>query len=322
MEYRALGSTGLNVSRLGFGASPLGNVFRQVTTPEARSVVHTALDLGINLIDVAPLYGLGQAEQRLGQVLGDIPRDRYLLSTKVGRYGWELEDCDYSAARTRASLEESLGRLGVDHVDLLQVHDVEFGDPDEILGETLPALAELKAAGKARFVGITGLPLELLDRLSADYPLDVVLSYSRYALTDTALLDYVPRFASRGIGLVNAAPLVAGHLTDRGAPDWHPAPAEVRVACRSAADVCRAAGVPIEKLAIQFATALPAIPTTLVGSASAENIANHVRWVDEPLDRELLDTVLEVLAPIHGVTWPQGRPENDPGGATFPVSGG
>lgn len=289
MDYRPLRNTDSQVSRLGLGASPLGSVFREVTTAEARMVVNTALELGINLIDVVPLYGLGRAEARLGAVLRDIPRADYLLSTKVGRYGWEIADCDFSATRTRASLEQSLGKLGVDHVDVLRVHDVEFGDPDQIVEETLPTVAALKAAGKAWFIGITGLPLELLDRLSAAYPVDAILSYCRHTLNDTALLEYLPRFTSRGIGLVQR------RAARRRPPERarSTAPEPVRAACRSAAAVCRAAGEPIEKLAIQFATAHPEIPTTLVGSASAENIANNVRWIDEPLDRELLAAVLE-----------------------------
>ncbi len=309
--HARLGATDLEVPQLAFGASPLGKTFRDVSLAEGGMALSAALDLGVNLIDVAPFYGLGLAERRLGELLRDVPRERFLLSTKVGRYGPEIADCDYSAARTRASVEESLRRLRVEHLDLALVHDVEFADLEQVLAEALPALAALKAEGKARYIGVTGLPLALLDRLASAHPIDVVLSYSHYALTDDALAAYLPRFEAGAIGVINASPLVAGHLTQRGAPDWHPAPARFRDACREAAALCRDRGASLERLAVQYATSHDGIPTTLVGTANAENLRDLVRWLLEPLDEELLEDVLAVLAPTHNLTWPQGRPENN-----------
>src|SRR5712691_1255098 len=122
MEYRPLGKTGLQVSTLGFGASPLGSVFRPIDEVEGIRTVHTALDLGINFIDVSPFYGLTRAEAVLGKALATIPRDRYYLATKIGRYG--QNEFDFSAPRVTASVDESLRRLGVDYVDLIQCHDI------------------------------------------------------------------------------------------------------------------------------------------------------------------------------------------------------
>src|SRR5689334_11050355 len=106
MEYRELGKTGLKVSALGFGASSLGGVFRPITETDAIRTVNVALDGGINFIDVAPYYGLTKAETMLGKALRDISRDRYFLSTKVGRYGSEPKDFDFSAARVTRSIDE------------------------------------------------------------------------------------------------------------------------------------------------------------------------------------------------------------------------
>ena len=112
MEYRPLGNTGLKVSVLGYGASPLGSVFRKINETDGIRTVHTALDLGINFIDVSPYYGLTKAEEVLGKALKTIPRDKFILATKVGRYG--ENQFDFSRKRVLSSVDESLQRLGVE----------------------------------------------------------------------------------------------------------------------------------------------------------------------------------------------------------------
>jgi L-galactose dehydrogenase len=172
MKYRTLGKTGLEVSILGPGGSSLGLAFREVQEGEAIRTVRVAIDHGINLIDTAPFYGLTKAETVLGKALKEIPRDRYYLATKVARHGFKEEDFDFSAKAVTRDVNQSLQRLGVDHVDFIQLHDMEFGNIEQIVQETLPALRQVQAAGKARFVGITGLPLTLfryvLDRTHVD----------------------------------------------------------------------------------------------------------------------------------------------------------
>jgi aryl-alcohol dehydrogenase-like predicted oxidoreductase len=313
MQYRPLGNTGLNVSTLSFGASSLGGVFRNVDESEAIRTVPAAIDGGINLIDVSPFYGLTKAETVLGKALKDIPRDRYYLSTKCGRYGFEMHEFDFSAQRITRSIDESLARLGVDHVDILLAHDVEFGDLGQIVEETIPAMLKLKEAGKTRFVGFSALPLkpfqDIIPRVGHD--LDVILSYCHYEMNDTALLDILSLLDGAGIGAINASPLGMGLLSNRGVPDWHPAPPEVVACCKKAAEHCAARGVDIAKLAVQFAVAEPRIPTTLVGTANPDNIRKNIAWADEPIDAELLRQVLDILRPIHNITWPSGRPENN-----------
>ena len=314
MQYRTLGKTGLQVSILGFGASSLGGVFRGVSEDDAIRTVHQALDLGINFIDTSPFYGLTRSEVVLGKALAGVDRDRYLLATKVGRYGYQIADCDYSARRVIASVDESLRRMGLDHVDLIQVHDMEFGDMEQILTETLPALEQVRAQGKVRFIGVTGLPLGLFRQvLDSGAAIDAIQSYCRYCLNDTALEDLFPALARHDIGVISSAPLAMRLLTDAGPPDWHPAPPAVRERCAEAARLCRQRGDDLARLALQFAVARPEIHSVLVGTASPDRIAENVRQIAEPLDADLLRDVLEVLAPIHNVTWPQGRPENNEG---------
>jgi L-galactose dehydrogenase len=308
MEYRVLGKTGLKVSALSFGASSLGSVFRPVDEAEGIRAVRTALDLGINLIDVSPYYGLTKAETVLGKALKEIPRDRYYLATKVGRYGDDL--FDFSAKRVTASVDESLARLNVDYVDIIQCHDIEFGDLDQVVSETLPALRKLAEGGKARFVGVTGLPLKIFRYVLERAELDTILSYCHCSLNDTSLEALTPDLKAKQVGIINASPLSMGLLSDRGAPKWHPARQEVKAACARAAALCRARGAELARLALQFSVAHPDLATTLVGTASPENVVKNVRWVEEPMDRELLAQVMQTLAPIHNQTWPSGRPEN------------
>ncbi len=309
MRYRDLGQTGLRVSVLSYGASPLGSVFRAIDEAEGMRAVHAALDLGVNFIDVSPYYGLTRAETVLGKALRGVPRGRYYLATKVGRYG--EASFDFSAARVTASLDESLARLGVDYVDLLQCHDIEFADLDQIVNETLPALRRLQAQGKARFVGITGLPLSIFRSVLDRADVDTVLSYCHYCLNDDSLTALLPYLKRRGVGVINASPLCMGLLSDRGAPAWHPASARLKAAAAEAAAFCRRQGADISKLAIQFSVANPSIATTLVGTASPTNLERNVRWIDEPIDASLLAAVQRILAPVHNETWPSGRPENN-----------
>lgn len=309
MLYRTLGNTGLTVSALGFGASSLGGVFRDIDENEGIRTVHLAVDLGINFIDVSPYYGLTRAETVLGKALSEIPRDRYYLATKVGRYG--DEEFDFSARRVTASVDESLSRLNLEHIDIIQCHDVEFGDLDQVVSETIPALRLLQERGKVRFVGVTGLPLSIFRHVLDHTEVDTVLSYCRYCLNDTSLESLLPDLRERRVGIINASPLSMGLLSNRGAPAWHPASCEIRNACAQAAAFCRSQGSDIARLALQFSTSNPEIATTLVGTGSPANLARNVQWISEPLDPVMLSAVLQILEPVHNLTWPSGRPENN-----------
>ena len=310
MEYRILGKTGLKVSALGFGASPLGGgVFGPVDESEAIRSVHAGLDLGINIIDVSPFYGYTRAETVLGRALKGIPRDRYYLATKVGRYG--DNDFDFSAQRVTKSVEESLARLGLDYVDILQSHDNEYGNLDQVINETIPALRALQKKGVARFIGVTGYPLKIFRYILDRTDVDTVLSYNHYTLNDTTLTGMLPFFTTKNAGVISAAPVSQGLLTNQGPASWHPAPGRVKQICAEAAAFCRGQGADIAKVAIQFALTDKRIATTLVGTSSAEIISRNVNWINEPIDQQLLERVQTLLRPIKDETWIVGKPENN-----------
>lgn len=308
MEYRQLGRTGLSVSILGFGASPLGNVFGTIDPAEGRRAVHLAIDQGINFFDVAPYYGLTLAEERLGNALLS-KREKVVLATKCGRYG-EYK-FDYSAGRVISSVEESLKRLKTDHVDLLEAHDIEFGDASQIINETIPAMRKLQEQGKARFIGITGYPVNYLRRIAEAAPIDSMLSYCHYNLLVSDLDSTLAPFAEeRSIGLINASPLHMGLLTTHLPPEWHPAPGEVREAGRRAANYCRDRGIDIASVALRFCLDYPRVASTLVGMANTREVEFNLRVIGAANDPALVDALSQLLAPVHNTVWFSGRPEN------------
>ena len=305
MVYNDIGLTGMRVANLAFGASSLGGVFHSIREEEGIRAVHTAIDHGINFIDVSPYYGHLKAETVLGKALREIPRDKYYLSTKVGRYGQDgVNTWDYSARRATASVYESMERLGVDYIDLINVHDIEFqarmeGGLQKIVDETLPALVALKRKGVVGHVGITDLQPENLKWVvehCEEGTVESILNFCHYSLNDTLLADYLGFFEQHGVGVINASPLSMGLLSLRGTPEWHPASQQLKDACRNAAIYCREQGYPIEKLAIQFSTSQnPRIATTLFSSANPDNVLKNISYVNEPMDEGLLKEVQEII---------------------------
>ena len=313
MVYNEIGETGMRVSNLGFGASSLGGVFHSIREEEGIRAVHTAVDNGINFIDVSPYYGHLKAETVLGKALKEIPRDKYYLSTKVGRYGKDgVNTWDYSGKRAIESVYESLERLNVDYIDLINVHDIEFqagmeGGLQKIVDETLPVLVGLKKEGVVRHVGITDLQPENLKWVvehCEEGTVESILNFCHYSLNDTLLADYLGFFEQHHVGVINASPLSMGLLSQRGTPDWHPAPKDLKEACAKAAAYCQGKGYPIEKLAIQFSTSMnPRIATTLFSSANPDNVLKNISYVNEPMDEQLVMEVQQMIGDQMFVRW-------------------
>eukprot|EP00898_Chlorokybus_atmophyticus_P008286 jgi/Chlat1/8459/Chrsp80S07867 len=319
LPRRPLGSTGLQVSGLGFGGSPLGGVFGDVAEEDGVAAVHDAIAAGINYFDTSPFYGQTKAETALGCALKPIPRDEYILATKCGHYS--SSDFDFSAERVTRSVHESLARLQVDYVDVMQVHDIELGSLDQIVNETLPALQRLKMEGIVRFIGITGLPLKVfryvLDRAEPG-SVDVILSYCHNTLFDTSLLHLVPYLKEKNVGIINASPLCMGLLTPNP-PAWHPAPKRLKDVCARAVRLMEERGEDVAGLALREAMRRsPDVATTLVGMrhpdevqcnvrAALDGLSPDIRARDEPLLNELDD----MFTPVRNMTWRSGLPENN-----------
>jgi aryl-alcohol dehydrogenase-like predicted oxidoreductase len=307
MEYREIGKTGMKVSTLSFGASSLGGVFHPLKEETGIEAVHTAVDSGINFIDVSPYYGHLKAETVLGKALKHIARNRYYLSTKVGRYGKDgINSWDYSARKARESVYESMERLQVDSIDLINIHDIEFADLEQVCNETLPALVELRREGVVRHTGITNLNLRHFKYVIDHVPpgtVDSILSFCHYTLNDDSLTDYLDYFESHRTGVINASPFSMGLLTERGVPDWHPAPEALKRLAVKAAACCKAKGASIEQLAVSYAVANPRIATTLFSTTNPEHVLRTVRYAETPPDRQLLKEIRALFEPGARDTW-------------------
>jgi aryl-alcohol dehydrogenase-like predicted oxidoreductase len=309
MRFRPLCRTGLQLPWISFGASSLGQEFRTVDVGEAIRSVRVALDLGMNFIDTSPFYGRGLSECLLGIALREVPRDSYVLGTKLGRY--DRAHFDFSPQRVVESIDVSLHRMGVDYLDIVLCHDIEFVDMAQVVQETLPALRKIQRQGKVRFVGVSGYPMNIFRYVLERAKLDVILSYNHYTLQNTMLAGLAPYLQQHHVGIMNAAPFSARLLTNAPLPAWHKATDQVRTLCKQAADHCAARGVDIAQLALQFSIGNEDLATCIVGSANPENIRKWVDWSEKPLDTQLLSDVLAILAPIHDWYYIEGRPENN-----------
>jgi L-galactose dehydrogenase len=309
MLYRRLGKTELNVSVIGFGASPLGNVFDDCDAAEGIRSVHCAIDLGINFFDVAPFYGLTLAETRLGDALRG-KRNDILLATKCGRYG--LRDFDFSYQRILDSADESLKRLKTDYVDLMQLHDIEFGTREQVLNEAIPALLKIKESGKARFVGITGLPVYYLADIAREVEVDTVLSWAHYnLLQDEINPALVGLCQEKDMGLMNAAPLLQRILSDASIPSWHNAPTELKAMQSPLLALCQKYGVALSDVAIRYAIDHPFISSTIIGMCDEANVKKNTRVLDFSIPEGMLDEIEQLVAPVKNRMWFEGVAENN-----------
>jgi aryl-alcohol dehydrogenase-like predicted oxidoreductase len=310
MDYGLLGKTGMNVSRLSFGASSLGGVFRSVDESEAIKAVQVALECGINYFDVAPAYAGTLSETVLGKALRGVRRDLYYLSTKVGKYTkpgtYGADTLDYSRARIRKSIEESAERLRTDYFDLIHIHDIEYQGrkhTEWALTEGYESVLELKREERIGGISFGIYPMDLWKRIFCSLDVDAGLVHNHYCLNDTRITELLSLAESKRIGIINGSPFGSGLLTDRGPAAWHPASSEDRAVFKTAADFCRKQGTSIAKVALQFASQNPKLPTTLFSSANPESVRRNVQWHEEPYDLELVAEVQKILAPVRDKQW-------------------
>jgi L-galactose dehydrogenase len=310
LQTRRLGQTDLELPILGFGASSLGQEFRKISLNEAFESVRVALDCGMNFIDTSPFYGVGMSEVLLGIALQGVPREQYTLCTKLGRY--DRAHFDFSAKRVVESVDISLRRLGTDYLDIVLCHDVEFVPLQQVIEETIPALKAVQAQGKVRYIGFSAYPQKVFQIICDQVSVDCVLNYNQYTLQNTRFLDEtVAYLQGKGIGAINAGPFAARLLTDAALPAWHKEPEVVRVAARRAAELCKARGVEIAQLAVQFSIANPDICTTIAGSANPINVRNWARWAELPIDQQLLAEVQAIFADVKNLGHIEGLKENN-----------
>jgi len=296
MKQTKLGNTKLNISQIGIGGAAFKDHF---DSSAAKAVIEYALRHGVNYIDTSPWYI--NSEELLGEVLPNISRSKYIISSKCGRYHSDdvLEWFDFSFDRITESIDKSIKILGCKYLDICFCHDVEFAPTLEVvINEALPAMKKAKEKGKIKYIGISGYPLEKLKTVIelSTVKIDVVLTYCKYTLNDTELLDYMAWFHEQGIGVINASPFAMGLLTDLGPPKWHSAKPETIEAAQQAAAFCRDEGTSLMKLALQFSTSNPSIPVTLVGCGNVHQIQSNINVIKDGATQEdlvMINTVRE-----------------------------
>jgi D-threo-aldose 1-dehydrogenase len=281
-----LGPTDVRVSRFSLGGTPFGDMYDLVPDEQAIATVHAAFDRGVRYFDTAPLYGVGKSERRLGLGLRDLPRDEITVSTKIGR---SLQDDDGTIAPTfeytpdaiERSLAGSYGRLGLDRVDVVHVHDPDH-HMEEVMATTLPTLRKLQAEGVIGVVSAGMNHSAPLARFVEAGLVDCVLLAGRWTLLDqSAIDDLLPAASANGTSVIAAGIFNSGVLADPDAGEqfanfnYRPAPAEILDRVRRIRDVCAEHGVSLRAAALQFPLTHPAVATVCVGCRSAAEVETN-----------------------------------------------
>ena len=300
---------------LGFGAAQLGNLYRVTTDEEARGAVEAAWEGGIRLFGTAPHYGLGTSERRLGALLAELPREEYLLSTKVGRllrpgpgggddmaHGFAVPDdltrvWDMSEQGVRRSHEESLERLGTDRVDTLYLHDPEEGPTEQALAEALPALAALRAEGEVSRVGVGSREVAVLLRAVRTGLVDQIMLSGRYTLLEQpAAEELLPACLEHGVEVVAVSVFNSGILALPTVPDaaryeYGTAPVALLERARALADVAARYGVELPDLAITYPLRHAAISTVVLGMRTAAQVRENLARAAAEIPAELWEEI-------------------------------
>ena len=301
MQRRKIGRTGLEVTEFGFGAAPIGNLYRAITDEQSEATVDAAWDGGIRYFDTAPHYGLGLSERRLGRALAGYPRSEFTVSTKVGRLlapnpaptgsdleagGFDVADDlhrvrDYTRDGVLRSIESSLARLGLDRIDVVYVHDPE-DHMDEALDYAFPALAELRDQGVVDAVGAGMNYVEPLRRIVAEADVDAVMVAGRYTLIDRSAAPLLDDCRARDVSVVAAAPFNSGLLARDDAPYDYRAPVPDEVArVRALREAAVRHGVAPVAAALQFPLRHPSVERVVAGMRTPAEVSANTRAMRE-----------------------------------------
>lgn len=303
MEKRAVGKTGLNVTPIGFGAAALGGMpetfGHDIDDETAHATVRAIFDSPVNLLDTSRVYGFGRSEARIGAVIrerGGLP-DGFVLATKLDR---DLETGRFDASQARRSAEESLKVLGVDHFQMLNLHDPEHArDLEEIRrpGGALETMFRMKEEGLAQAVGIAMGRIDVLMPLLRDWPFDVVLSHNRYSLLNRSAEPAMELAAEKQVAFFNGAPFAGGVLAKGSAAvkriTYQPVGEEALAPVMAIEDLCAREGIAPGALALQFSLRAPRVASTIVGVSRPERVRQTLEWATAPIAEKIFDAMQE-----------------------------
>ncbi|OWR41985.1 d-arabinose 1-dehydrogenase like protein [Danaus plexippus plexippus] len=287
MKYSQLGTTELKVSHIAVGGAAFSNIYGKYDESRGIELVKETLKRGINYLETGPWYGQGSSERTIGKALRDVPRNSFYIGSKVGRYEKETHRMfDFSAEKTEAGVSSTLERLGLEYVDLIQVHDATFApDLSVVLKETLPTLARVVSEGRARYIGLADYDLDLMQEIveESHVKISTISSYAKSTLFDNRLQNYIGYFKSKGVGVINAAATGMGLLCNSGPQPWHPASDDIKALCRSASEYCRSQNVELARLATWFTLNQPGIDTNICGFFNLEQLNDTVDVLEQGL---------------------------------------
>ena len=311
--------TDLQLSQLGYGAANLGNFHRELTDEESWAILDAAWEAGVRYFDTAPHYGLGLSEIRLGAFLRTKPRAEFVISTKVGRLirpnpegrgTLDLENdfhvpadrmrvWDFRTSGIRASLEESLKRLGLDSVDILFLHDPERYDLERGIDEAVPTLVDLRSEGSVTQIGVGSMDTAALLAAAETGVIDLLMIAGRYTLAEQpALVDVIPACESNGVGVVNASIfnsgiLASSHPGQKSRYEYGDAPEPLLERVRSIAATCAEFGVELPTAALHFAARHPVVRSVVVGGSTPAQLRDSARRMDDFVPDELWAALAE-----------------------------
>lgn len=309
LDTKEIGNTGLPVTRLGIGGAPIGSLFRTVSEDNAIATMRRGLELGLNYIDTAPLYGHGVSETRLGRALLDVARDSFILSTKVGRVLKPVDVTpsslhfqslpkmepvfDYSRDGILRSLEDSLKRLSLDRVDITYIHDAD-DHWEQAIGQAYPTLADLRSQGVVKAIGVGMNQWEMEARFAREGDFDCFLLAGRYTLLDqSGLAELMPLCMEKNVSLILGGPYNSGILASDLGPDatynYETAPPEIIEKAREIKAVCDRYAVPLKAAALQFGLLHPAVVASIPGPRSVAEVEENFRMAGYPIPIELWD---------------------------------
>ena len=299
MRRRRFGGTGLAVTPLAQGAARIATSPVVASIDDATAIVAEVLASGINYIDTSPMYG--DSEERLGialKELSDLVPDDLVLVTKIGYRPWEF---DYSYEQARACLPVSLERLGVDHLPVVLIHDVELAQFADVMAGAFRALAQFRDEGVVGSIGVSGGPVDLIRRYIETGELDCFLNHNRYTLLDRAATDLFRRARELDLGIVNGAPFGGGLLAAPQDPDatlaYRRPPDATRRRAQAVARVCADFDIPVAQAAIAFSTESDLVDTTCFGARTVEEVRSAVDALDRGLPQGFQAALEAAVAP-------------------------
>lgn len=338
-QKRRLGRTALEVTALGFGAAPIGGFRATIPEAEAQGLLDAAWDGGVRYFDTSPFYGYGRSELRLGHALRQRPREEYVLSTKIGRVMRPLLPGETPPADLRAhglpgfiprfdytydgvmrSIEQSHLRLGLDRIDVVLIHDVDFwtiGDQAvledrfrTVMEGGYRALHELRAAGVIGAIGCGLNEADMCLRFAKAGDFDCMLLAGRYTLLEQgALAEFLPYCATRGMSVILGGPfnsgILAGPVRDGASYDYVAAPADIIARARRIEAVCARHDTPLPAAALHFVLAHPAVCSVIPGALSRSEVEQNIAHLRRPVPAALwaelqAEGLLDPAAPVPG----------------------